>query len=161
MKRLKKRKNFLMSIKISIQKLSKITDIPNNLQLKQFINAAILLPEGKTEIALRIVDEAESQELNFAYRQKNKPTNVLAFPYEDPAYLGDLAVCAPIVAKEAKQQGKTILAHWAHLLVHGTLHLQGYDHIIDAERKSMEALEIAILNRLNFPNPYEEDVKHE
>lgn len=150
-----------MSIKITIQKQTDMASIPTNVQLRKFIKAAVLQADANTELALRIVDETESQALNSSFRKKNKPTNVLAFPYDQQDYLGDLVVCAPVVVKEATQQGKTVLAHWAHLLVHGTLHLQGYDHLIDSERKIMEAIEIDILKKLHFPNPYEEDSKHE
>lgn len=150
-----------MSIKITIQKQTDMASLPTNVQLRKFIKAAVLQADTDTELALRIVDETESQTLNSNFRKKNKPTNVLAFPYDQTDYLGDLVVCAPIVTKEATQQGKNVLAHWAHLLVHGTLHLQGYDHLIDSERNIMEALEIDILKKLHFPNPYEEDSKHE
>lgn len=150
-----------MSIKITIQKNTKITELPTSSQIKKTIKAALLQDSVDTELTLRIVDEAESQQLNSTFRHKNKPTNVLAFPYEQADYLGDLVVCAGIVAKEAKSQGKNNLAHWAHLLVHGTLHLQGYDHLVDSERQAMETLEIAILKKLHFPNPYEEERKNE
>lgn len=150
-----------MSVHVTIQKQIESPDLPSEKALRRFINAAYLSTNQTTEVTLRIVDEVESQDLNFEYRQKKRPTNVLAFPYEMPEYLGDLVVCEPIVVKEAKAQGKSILAHWAHLLVHGTLHLQGYDHIKKDDQHTMEALEIKILKQLNFPNPYEEEQTHE
>ncbi len=145
-----------MSIIISIQKQTAVLELPTDIQIKKYIKAAILT-DINTKLTLRIIDEAESRLLNFKFRNKDKSTNVLAFPYQEDKYLGDLAVCAPVVVKEAKQQGKNTLAHWAHLLVHGTLHLQGYDHLIESDRKKMEKLEINILKQLKFPNPYDEE----
>jgi probable rRNA maturation factor len=116
------------------------------------------------ELTVRIVDEAESRELNRHWRGKDRPTNVLAFPGgpagEGPAAsempLGDLVVCAPVVVREAAEQGKTTVSHWCHMIVHGTLHLLGYDHQTASEAAGMEALEIAILGDLGFPDPYAE-----
>lgn len=111
------------------------------------------------EVTVRLVDEAESRELNSRFRRKDSPTNVLSFPLEVRAesgesVFGDLAICAPLVEREAGEQGKEPLAHWAHLVVHGMLHLAGYDHREDEEAERMEALERDILRELNFPNPY-------
>lgn len=115
-------------------------------------------------LSLRIVSASESQQLNNDYRGKNKPTNVLSFPLQiedgfadfalPEMMLGDLVICAQVVADEAKQQQKTNTAHWAHMLVHGMLHLQGFDHIEDAQAEEMEALEIKIMQQLGFDNPY-------
>jgi len=112
-------------------------------------------------LSLRIVSVAESQQLNNDYRNKNKPTNVLSFPMQlengfvlPEMMLGDLVICAQVVADEAKQQQKTNTAHWAHMLVHGMLHLQGFDHIEDAQAEEMETLEIKIMQQLGFENPY-------
>lgn len=127
--------------------------------IKQF------LPEFQqdSELTVRIVDEAESQELNGQYRGKDKPTNVLSFPFEMPEHiseemeirlLGDLIICAQVVNREAQEQNKTYEAHWAHMLVHGCLHLLGYDHIEDDEAEEMESLEIDILKKMGFENPY-------
>lgn len=112
-----------------------------------------------TYVSLKIVDESESQQLNTEFRGKDKPTNVLSFPMQMPEgvalpILGDLAICASVVACEAEQQGKELHAHWAHMLVHGMLHLQGYDHIDDVEAEEMEALEREILGKLGYPDPY-------
>jgi probable rRNA maturation factor len=120
--------------------------------------------EGAVEITVRIVDAAESRDLNREYRDKDKPTNVLSFPSEipdfvlaelDSAPLGDLVICAPVVAAEAVEQGKAAGDHWAHLTVHGVLHLLGHDHIEDAEAEAMEAMEIRALAALGIANPYE------
>jgi probable rRNA maturation factor len=111
------------------------------------------------ELTIRLVDEEESRALNSQYRGKDKPTNVLSFPFEAPAQieldlLGDLVICAPVVGKEAKEQEKPELSHWAHMVVHGTLHLLGYDHTEDQEADEMEAIEVSILSKLGFPDPY-------
>ena len=118
-------------------------------------------------IVVRVVDEEEGTELNQTYRQKAAPTNILSFPYEFPeellaipeiqnqqTHLGDLVVCESVVKREAEEQGKTLLQHWAHLIVHGVLHLQGCDHVEDSEAEEMEALEVVVLKQLGFNNPY-------
>jgi probable rRNA maturation factor len=122
--------------------------------------AAATGPEAEAEVSIRVVDEDESADLNQTYRHKAGPTNVLSFPCEVPPgvpniLLGDLVICAPVVEREAKEQGKTMEAHWAHMVVHGLLHLRGYDHIDEDEAARMEALEIDILSRLGYPNPYD------
>ncbi|MDO8374541.1 rRNA maturation RNase YbeY [Polaromonas sp. YR568] len=108
------------------------------------------------EITVRIVDAEEGQALNRGYRQKDYATNVLTFDYtRDPVVTADLVLCAPVVEREAREQGKTLQAHYAHLLVHGTLHAQGYDHETnEGDALEMEALEIMLLDALGFPNPY-------
>ena len=124
---------------------------------------------GAGEVVIRIVDESESEQLNTDYRQKTSPTNILSFPFEPPEGLpvdalevfplGDLVVCASIVAKEAKQQGKAELSHWAHMIIHGCLHLQGYDHIDSEEATVMEAFEVKLLQQLQISNPYLEEAE--
>lgn len=114
------------------------------------------------EAALRIVDEAEMQQLNAQYRARNTPTNVLSFPADLPAdvtldLLGDIVICAPVVEKEATNQGKPLAAHWDHMLVHGVLHLLGFDHESDAEATHMESLETQALATLGWPCPYTAD----
>lgn len=118
---------------------------------------------GEVEIGVRIVDELESRQLNHRYRGKDSPTNVLAFPAGDhhwpegiPVPLGDLVVCAPVVAREAREQGKREADHWAHMLVHGTLHLLGFDHETGTDAEAMEALEIRVLEAGGLQNPYED-----
>ncbi len=111
------------------------------------------------ELTVRIVDEAESAALNSQYRAKDYPTNVLSFTYDIPAevemnLLGDLVICAPVVRREAREQGKTEQVHWAHMIVHGVLHLLGFDHLNDSDAQNMEKHEIAILAELGFPDPY-------
>ncbi|AAP96200.1 rRNA maturation RNase YbeY [[Haemophilus] ducreyi] len=112
-----------------------------------------------TELTIRIVDEAESHHLNLTYRGKDKPTNVLSFPFEVPEgielpLLGDLIICRQIVEKEALEQKISLDAHWAHLTIHGTLHLLGYDHIDEHEAEQMEGLESDIMQQLGFQDPY-------
>lgn len=129
-------------------------------ELLQTWAGAAYLAEEPVVVSLNVVGEEASRELNRDYRGKDKPTNVLSFPMEMPAIgdqlpiLGDLAVCASVVEREAQEQGKALEAHWAHMLVHGVLHLQGYDHIEDAEAEEMEALERDILAKLGYPDPY-------
>lgn len=115
------------------------------------------------EVTLRCVDEAESQALNATYRGYNKPTNILSFPFDapidltvegEPTLLGDLVLCVPLLLEEAAAQGKPPEAHWAHLVIHGLLHLQGLDHQTDAAAEEMEALEIERLAHLGISNPY-------
>lgn len=113
----------------------------------------------ETEITIRIVDETESHDLNLTYRGKDKPTNVLSFPFEVPEgielpLLGDLIICRQVVENEAKEQQKPLDVHWAHLAIHGTLHLLGYDHLTDEEAEEMEGLETEIMQSLGFEDPY-------
>lgn len=113
--------------------------------------------ERDAEITLRFVGESEGLALNLAYRHQDHATNVLSFPYEtEPVVLGDLVICAPVVEREAREQNKPLLAHYVHLMVHGVLHLQGYDHLTDQEAQHMEQLETRILAGLGFPDPYRE-----
>ncbi|MEZ5451527.1 MAG: rRNA maturation RNase YbeY [Thiothrix sp.] len=152
-----------MTLLLDIQNPEGYTAIPAETDLSHWAQAA-WLGDGEAGVVVRIVAEAESQALNRAYRGKDYPTNVLSFPYDPPPipleddetdYLGDLAICQPVMEREAREQGKTIQQHWAHLLIHGLLHLQGYDHITDAEAEEMEALETSILGKLGFPDPYQ------
>lgn len=120
--------------------------------------AAALLPENEgAEIAIRLVDEDESAQLNQQYRGKTGPTNVLSFTLDSNPLVGDVVICAPLVSQEAKDQGITETAHWAHLTVHACFHLLGYDHQTDAQAALMEEREITTLKELGFENPYGED----
>lgn len=117
--------------------------------------------ENPAQFSVCIVDREEITTLNSQYRKKNKATNVLSFPYEplpgvDIPLLGDVVICAEVVNDEARAQGKTAQQHWAHMVVHGALHLLGYDHIDDKDAQQMETMEIRILSQLGFPNPYGE-----
>lgn len=148
-----------MAITLDLQLASDAPAIPDSKQFQLWLEAALLPFVEEAEVTVRVVDEAESQQLNHSYRGKEKPTNVLSFPFQCPpgiemSLLGDLVICAPVVASEAHEQSKTTDAHWAHMVVHGCLHLLGFDHIKDDEAEQMEAEEIQILQQLGFANPY-------
>jgi len=148
-----------MKVTVDLQLAFDSDDLPKLQQFEQWAQAALDEVEEECELSIRIVDEAESAELNGTYRGKDKPTNVLSFPFEspipmEPRLLGDLIICVPVVEKEAVEQQKNVINHWAHLVVHGCLHLLGYDHIEDDEAEKMEALEVSILESLNIANPY-------
>lgn len=136
-------------------------DCPTKAQFVSWINTTLTRANQRFgDIAIRIVERNEIQQLNRDFRHQDKPTNVLSFPFDMPVgitldlILGDLAICADVVEREAAEQHKSAVSHWAHMTVHGTLHLLGYDHITDHQAADMEALEIAILAQLNFNNPY-------
>ena len=136
-----------------------IDGLPTEEQIVQWATAAVQ-PEGdEVEMTVRIVDESESHDLNLTYRGKDRPTNVLSFPFECPdevelPLLGDLVICHQVVEREAAEQEKPLMAHWAHMVVHGCLHLLGYDHIEDDEAEEMESLETQIMQGLGFDDPY-------
>ena len=123
------------------------TGAPSPALLRRYARKA-----SRASITLRIVGGAEGRRLNKRFRKKNYPTNVLSFPYGDGS--GDIVLCHAVIAKEAREQGKTLRAHYAHLVVHGVLHLRGHDHLRKAEAARMERAEIRILRRLGFDNPY-------
>ena len=148
-----------MSITLDLQLASTAKDLPSAEQFQQWLNAAILPFQAEAEVTIRLVDNDESQQLNFTYREKDYPTNVLSFPFQCPPgvelpLLGDLVICAPVVAKEAAEQNKPLHSHWAHMVIHGSLHLLGFDHINDDDAEQMEAEEITILQQLGITNPY-------
>ena len=135
--------------------------LPSLEQFQQWVNSALSsVSNNSFELTIRLVNNEESQQLNYQYREKDKPTNVLSFPFEVPEgielnLLGDLVICAQVVAQEAETQNKALFDHWAHMVIHGCLHLMGYDHINDNDALEMEALEIKILAKLAINNPYE------
>jgi len=150
-----------MTFSITIQLADDSEGIPSAALLKKWCKATLTQQKIKTaEVCIRITGKKESAHLNKTYRNKKGATNILSFPcdvvsvHNKSALLGDLVICAPLVTPEATQQGKTTKAHWAHLVVHGTLHLLGYDHIKNKDALKMEALEIKILDTLGFDNPY-------
>lgn len=137
---------------LSVQYAVKPADAPGRAQIRAWAMAAL---EGDVEATLRLVDEVEGRELNRDYRSKDYATNVLTFVYEqEPVCQGDLVLCAPVVSREATEQGRDVEAHYAHLVVHGMLHLQGYDHENDAEAQVMEAVESHIMKKLGYTDPY-------
>ena len=146
-----------MSLDLDIQRKINDKNLPSDKQLHNWASTALL--QDDAEISLLIVDEDESQRLNNEYRQKNKPTNVLSFEVQLPDDVqlplqGDLVICAPVVEKEAAEQDKKLHEHWAHMMIHGMLHLQGYDHINEIDAQQMENLEITLLQQLGINNPY-------
>ncbi|MDP2070893.1 rRNA maturation RNase YbeY [Methylotenera sp.] len=139
-------------LNISTQYASSHTNLPTQSQFRKWAKATLRVD---TEVTIRIVDEAEGRELNKTYRGKDYATNVLTFSLTDePHLMGDIIICAPVVAAEALAQNKPLEAHYAHLTVHGILHLHGYDHEIDAQAELMESLETAIVTKLGYANPY-------
>ena len=148
-----------MPVELDVQyMISDQQSLPGHEQLSLWANKA-LQNDSAAHIGIRIVDEDESKDLNFQYRGKNKPTNVLSFPMELPkeleeTILGDLVICAPVVEKEAVEQDKSSEEHWAHMVIHGVLHLQGFDHLTDEQADEMELLEIKYLEELGYKNPY-------
>ena len=136
---------------IAIQRASRASHIPSDASLRKWARATLA---REASVTLRYVGEAEARRLNREFRGKNYATNVLTFIYEDRPLAGDIVICAPVVAREAREQGKEVAAHHAHLLVHGLLHLQGFDHERDADAKRMERHERRLLQKLGFPDPY-------
>lgn len=144
---------------VEIQNASDATFIPCQQNFLDWVTIASSDKKPNAEVSIRIVDMPESQSLNKQYRGVDKPTNVLSFPTEFPEgvdipFLGDLVICAPVVEAEAQAQNKSLEAHWAHMVIHGTLHLLGHDHIEDDDAEIMEALEIKLLKKLNITSPY-------
>ena len=141
------------NLSVTVQRASRASHIPSDAKLRRWARAAA--PSG--EVTLRYVGAPEGQRLNREFRKRDYATNVLSFPYGDPGRSahGDIVICAPVVAAEAREQRKDVEAHHAHLVVHGVLHLRGYDHELgEAEAKRMESLERRILRQLGFPDPY-------
>jgi len=148
-----------VNLSLTVQRAAEDRTVPDDAFIESAVAAALdARIDEPAELCLRIVDVEEIRELNARYRGRDKATNVLSFTYAHPAeagmLLGDLAICAAVVAEEAAEQGKSPLAHWAHMLVHGTLHLLGHDHIGDHEAAEMEGIEREILARLGFSDPY-------
>ena len=150
-------------MELVLQQATEAKGLPQQSQFEQWAGVTLqaMAPIATGELVVRLVDEAESAELNQTYRQKLGATNVLSFPFEVPpglpieeAPLGDLVICAPVIAREAAEQGKETSAHWAHMVVHGVLHLLGMDHIEANEAEEMEAKEVEILSSLGFSDPY-------
>ncbi|MCH4295699.1 rRNA maturation RNase YbeY [Shewanella sp. 3B26] len=150
-----------LDLALDLQYAVKPDNLPTQAQFETWVRVALGDTLDEAELTIRIVDASESQQLNHDYRGKDKPTNVLSFPFEAPPgielpLLGDLVICASVVENEALEQQKALEAHWAHMVVHGCLHLLGYDHIEDAEAEEMESLETTLITGLGFPDPYKE-----
>jgi probable rRNA maturation factor len=164
----------LLDLQIA-EDLPDIGSIPSQSEFERWVGAALREANGESELTIRIVTEGEISELNQLYRGKSGPTNVLSFPFEMPDFgddeapggstldefeqmelplLGDLVICAAVVSREAQEQNKPVQAHWAHMTIHGVLHLLGHDHIEPLEAEEMELLEITLLSDLGYPTPY-------
>ena len=143
------RKKIRRRSRVGVQRA--ITGAPSASLLRRYARAA-LQTSARADIALRVVGGAEARRLNSTFRKKNYPTNVLSFPYGGGN--GDVVLCHPVIAKEARRQGKSLRSHYAHLVVHGILHLRGHDHLRSADAGRMEKAEIRILRRLGFGDPY-------
>lgn len=154
-----------MNLELDLQLGTAEPGVPPMADLRRWAMAALEGRRDRAELTIRVVGEPEGRELNRRYRGQDRPTNVLSFSFDappeiaenDPIHdlLGDLVICADLVHREAAEQGKPVAAHWAHLVVHGVLHLLDYDHLTDAEAAEMEGLETAILGGLGFPPPYQ------
>ncbi|MEZ9548950.1 MULTISPECIES: rRNA maturation RNase YbeY [Vibrio] len=149
-----------MSIELDLQiAVENEQGLPTEQDIQLWLDKTIPQFQENAELTVRIIDTQESHQLNHEYRGKDKPTNVLSFPFEAPPgieldLLGDLIICRQVVEKEAEEQSKPLLAHWAHMVVHGSLHLLGYDHIEDDEAEEMESLETEIMQTMGFEDPY-------
>jgi probable rRNA maturation factor len=152
-----------MNICVDTQMACASEQVPDEDSIRYWASAALRDELASVELSLRIVDEQESAALNQQYRGKLGATNVLSFPFdavtpEPLPILGDIVICAPVVNREAIEQDKSAEAHWAHMCVHGVLHLLGYDHVGDHDAEVMEALEISILQELGFSSPYADEL---
>jgi probable rRNA maturation factor len=153
-----------MSTILDVQYATNTDNLPTEEKIHQWLDFALGAYSHPFSICIRIVDSPESQSLNQQYRGKDSPTNVLSFCFEMPEcihqdveILGDLVICAEVVETEARQQDKQIFEHWAHMIIHGTLHLLGFDHIKEGEAEEMEQLEKDLLNKLNIADPYDDN----
>jgi probable rRNA maturation factor len=155
-----------MTVHVDVGFASDSATLPPVDEIARWVRRALTAAgrDSDLEVSVRVVDEAEMQELNRSFRGQDKPTNVLSFPAGDikglppdaSTPLGDIVVCAAVVGSEARQQGKSLGDHWAHMLIHGTLHLLGFDHVEDVDADIMEGMEIRVLKDFGIANPYKE-----
>ena len=157
-----------MHLSLTVQNYSQSTNLPNSGQLRKWVLAALdeRYFADAAELCIRIVENEEMRALNLTYRKKQNSTNVLSFPADLPPsielpILGDIVLCAPVIAHEAVLQNKNLEAHWAHLVIHGTLHLLGFDHIDPREAEAMESQEITVMQKLGYANPYGGQISNE
>lgn len=161
MKTKKPAPNRVMQIKVNIQRATKTRNLPSNQRIRTWVHAALKSHVQQAELTVRMVGTGEAARLNQAWRREKGPTNVLSFPADDrhdlaTGFLGDIVLCAPVIVREAMQQGKSLGAHWAHMIIHGALHLLGYDHEKYAEARKMERLEKKLLAKLAIADPYKQ-----
>lgn len=135
-------------------------NIPQQIQIQSWVEQSLSVLKRSGDLTIRFVDSEEAVELNQKFRHKSYSSNVLSFPNDvslpgEEPYIGDIVICSPVVEQEAQQQNKSVQAHYAHLIIHGVLHLLGYDHLQDEEANEMEQLEISMLHRLGFADPYQ------
>ena len=151
-----------MKLHVDVQRASTDSNLPDDPAIRLWAHAAAAQAfDRDAQLSIRVVDSEEGTDLNESYRRGDGPTNVLSFAFEerdrtDPPLLGDVVICAPVVRREAAQQGKSMHAHFAHMVVHGVLHLLGHDHQREAQAQRMESIERAILDELGFADPYSE-----
>ena len=148
-----------MTLIVDIQMASASEEAPDPQSIERWVSAAVGNQRDSTELSIRIVDTEEGRALNEQFRGSTGATNVLSFPFENESpeplpLIGDIVICAPVVRKEASDQNKTLNAHWAHMIIHGVLHLLGYDHQNETDANLMESLETEIMQGLGFPPPY-------
>ena len=149
-----------MKLHVDVQRASDVDDLPDDSAMQAWAHAAAEQAFVRdAQLSIRVVDTDEGIDLNESYRRGDGPTNVLSFPFEerdrlDPPLLGDVVICAPVVRREAEEQGKSMHAHFAHMVVHGVLHLLGHDHQREAQAKRMESVERTVLGELGFDDPY-------
>ena len=147
------------SLEVNVDYATRKPWVPSSVRMSFWAFEALGRKRGRWDLAIRVVGAAESRRLNRRYRRKDQPTNVLSFPATVPQAdgarpLGDLVVCAAVVAREAREQDKSLAQHWAHMIVHGTLHLLGYVHERRGDARRMERYEVGVLRTLGYPNPY-------
>lgn len=146
-------------VDISVQRACEHPGVPEDEQFKHWVSLALGPERAGAAVCIRLVDEDEGRTLNLKWRERDQATNVLSFPAELPEgagidFIGDLVLCVPVIEREAQEQGKPLFDHWAHLVIHGVLHLRGFDHISEQQAKQMEAREIELLAGLGIPDPY-------
>lgn len=157
----KRMEKLAAGLSLTVQRATRLPGLPSAARIRKWVLAALVGADYRraAELNVRLVNAAEGRRLNHRWRGKDCATNVLSFPAAVPEgvpvrLLGDLVICAPVVRREVQEQGKGLEAHWAHLVIHGVLHLLGYDHEAPDEARTMEALEVSVLAALGYPDPY-------
>lgn len=150
----------MAAVNLDLQVADATSEVPATEQIRHWVGATLgAVAESRLALSIRVMDGDGIRRLNREFRGRDSETNVLSFPFEDipgveTGYLGDIAICGGVVAREAREQGKTPEAHWAHMVIHGVLHLCGHDHVAEAEAAEMERIEVSVLGALGFDDPY-------